>query len=226
MCCRLDRGTRATTRIALVGAALAMVCASSGGCQLGYFLVDPEKEQKVKAEYDRLGTRKLAVVVWADQSTLDIYPRARRRVARAVSYYMKKHLPKARLVDAEAVVRLQEERGASWEGLSAGKLCRELECELILRLDLLEYTTRASSTRELRKGRIRATLNLYEGGDDTYDEAVYETEVTTVYPPASLHGVPDQDESQILHETVEAFAEAVSRKFYDHGKSMRGPAGR
>ncbi len=209
----------------LLGLALLMPGWATSGCQLGYFLVDPEKEQRVKAEYGRIGDRKLAIVVWADRSTLDIYPRARRRVGKAVAYYMEKHLPDARLVRAEEVARLQERSGIDWQAMSPKQLCERLSCDLILRVDLLEYTTRASGTRELRKGRVRATLNLYERSQTASEDAVYEAEVLETYPPASLHGAWDMDDGQILHETVEQFADAAARKFYDHGRSMRGPSG-
>jgi len=211
--------------VGLLSLAFAMLWPATIGCQLGYFLTDPEKEQEVQAEYGKIDERKVAVVVWADQATLDIYRRARYRVGKAVTYYMKKNLPDARFVHTEDVVRLQEDRGAGWEGMSAKQMREALDCDLVLRVDLLEYTTRASGTRELRKGRIRATVNLYECGDNASEDAVYETVVLATYPPASIHGVSDMDESQILHETVELFAQAVARKFYDHGVSMRGPQG-
>src|SRR5262245_56704711 len=61
----------------------------SCGCQSMYFLT-PEKGKPVKAEYTKIGTQKVAVVVWADRPTLDIDPRARRRVGDAIVYDMKK----------------------------------------------------------------------------------------------------------------------------------------
>jgi hypothetical protein len=199
--------------------------ALSAGCQLGYFLVDPEKEKGVKAEYGRLAGHKVAVVVWADRSTLDIYPRTCYRVGKAVAYYMKKHLPDARFVRAEKVAHLQDRSGIDWQAMSPEQLCEHLACDVVLRVDLLEYTTRAIGTRQLRKGRVRATVALYERGQTAGEEAAYQTEVLSTYPPASLHGAWDKDDGQILHETVELFAEAVARKFYDHGIPMRGPSG-
>jgi hypothetical protein len=215
-------GRIATRWACLVVVGLILTGAVAGGCQLAYFLVDPDKEQAVKAEYGKIGNRSVAVVVWADQATLDVYPRARERLCRAVTYYMKQHLPKARPVEPRRVARLQDRIDTDWESMSVRRLCEKLECDMILRVDLLEYTTRATGTRELRRGRIRATVNLHEGGDRAAEASVYETEVKATYPPTSWRGVADLDEGQILHETAEVFAQAVMRKFYDHGMPMRG----
>ncbi|MBN2560737.1 MAG: hypothetical protein JXQ75_07400 [Phycisphaerae bacterium] len=207
-------------------AALIVAWVASSGCQLAYFMTDPDKEREVKAEYNSIGSRKVAVLVWADRSTLDVYPRARYRVGKAVAYHMKKYLPKARFVAAEEVARLQDRSGTDWEGMTVGQLCKRLDCDLVLRVDLLEYTTRASDTVELRKGRVRATVNLYEPEQGEGDYAAYQTDVTASFPPDSLHGTSEKDEGTILHETVELFGQAVARKFYDHGESLRGPSNR
>src|SRR5690554_393471 len=65
----------------------------STGCQAMYFLT-PDESAEIKAEYGKITDEKIAVIVWADRATLDVDPRARRRVADAVVYEMKKHLEK------------------------------------------------------------------------------------------------------------------------------------
>ncbi len=193
------------------------------GCQLAYFL-HPEEGKEVKAEYGKIGTRIVAVVVWADQSTLDIDPLARDRVCKAVTYHMRSHVRRAEFIEPSKIVELQKDRSVDWEGMSNHEICKRLKCDLVLRLDLLEYTTRAGDTVELRKGRIRATLNLYDGSSEEYRDSLYDTQVVATYPPDSIHGTPDTDEADLLHETVEYFAQLTARKFYDHEESLRGPA--
>ena len=199
--------------------------ATSSGCQLGYFLTTNE-DKDVKAEYGKIGSRSLAVVVWTDQATLDEDPNSRKRICKAITYYLKKNLPKADLIPAEKVEALQERGSKEWEDMSTKELCNRLKSDMILRIDVLEYTTRAAESHELHKGRIRATVNLYDGDPQAGREAVFQTEVVANYPPKSAHGVPNMDESDLLHETVEHFAEITARKFYDHKESLRGPADR
>ncbi|HVP12808.1 MAG TPA: hypothetical protein VMV94_16655, partial [Phycisphaerae bacterium] len=136
--------------------------AFSAGCQVGYFLTTSD-EKEVKADYGRIGDRKVAVLVWADQATLDEDPNVRKRICRSITYYLKKNLPGGETIPAEKVEALQERGSREWEDMSTRELCDRLNCDMVLRIDLLEYTTRAGNTPELRKGRIRATVNLYDG---------------------------------------------------------------
>lgn len=203
---------------------LATIFLTSSGCQLAYFL-SPEKKKDVKAEYGKIGSKEVAIVVWADHATLDVDPQARRRVCKIVTYYMRKCLSSADFVSPRKITDLQSSFELDWESLTNAELCKELSCDLILRLDLLHYTTRASDTRALRKARVGATLNMYECGSGAGDLAVYETEVTVDYPPGSRHGVADLEDADLLREAIELFGQMVARKFYDHEESLRGPSG-
>lgn len=201
---------------------LAGLAVLAGGCQAMYFLTDPDQQKDVKAEYSKIGDRKIAVVVWADQATIDMYPQARKHVAKAVAYYIAKNLPKARLVEPDEVEAIQA-RGNDWEGWSCKQLAERLKCELILRIDLLDYTTRAGDARELRKGRVRGTMHLYDVNHGEGRDSVFQSDALVTYPPGSIHGVPDMDDEQMFHETVDLFGQTVARKFYDHSESLRGP---
>ena len=117
------------------------------GCQGMYFLTDPNKEKTVKAEYGKIGDRRVAVVVWCDQATLDMFSRVRYQVGKSVSFHLREHLPQAKFIDQEEVRKLQENDSADWENTPVAQLCRRLECDLILRVDLLEFTTRAAETK-------------------------------------------------------------------------------
>ena len=206
-------------------AAFALVCligsAAQAGCQGAYFLVDPAKSETAKAEYGKLDGHSIAVLVWADSSILDEHPHARRQVCRSVTYHMRKHLPDATLIAPRKVEAFQTETHADWLGMSHNDICEALECEFILRIDMLEFTTRASDTRALRKARVSAALNLYECGPIENLDAVYDTEINTTFPPDSLHGEEDIGESGLLHEAVEYFAEIATQKFYDHERQLR-----
>jgi hypothetical protein len=193
-----------------------------GGCPGAYFLVDPEKTETVKADYGKIGDRKMAVLVWADRSTLDEYSQAGRQVCRAVTYYMKKNLPKAQFVSPREVAALQDGSGLDWQSMSNQEIGKELKCDLLLRLDLLEFTTRASDTVELRRARISATVNVYDCSPDRGLDAVYEKEIRITHPLGSLPAVADMSEEDLLHDAVERFAEETARCFYDHEVKLKG----
>ena len=194
---------------------LGAILLGASGCQMFYFLT-PERKEKIPAEYSQIGARKVGVLVWAEQSTLDMDPLARLRVCKPVTYYMKQNMPDAKFVEPITVAEFQERSGLDWEGMSANEVCKQLKCDLLLRIDLLEYTTRALSARELRKGRVRGTVNLYSTEESAGVDPVYRAEVVATYPPSSTQGVLDQSDADILRECVDEFGLAVARKFYDH----------
>jgi len=177
----------------------------------------------VPAEYTKINKQKIAVVVWADRSTLDVDPQARRRVCDAVLFDMKKNLPKAEFVSAREVNELQTHSGLDWENMSNSVLCKKLSCDLLLRIDLLEYTTRGSEARELRKGRVRGTINLYECAIGTAQDAAYQTEVQGIFPSPTDKHVTDLSDSDLLRAAITQFGQAVARKFYDHEETYHAP---
>ena len=182
-----------------------------------YFLTN-EEGKTVKAEYSKIGHRKIAVVVWADRVTLDSDPRARRRVCDAVVYDMKKHMPDATFVPGQAIQDFQEEPGLDWEGMTQLQICKKLKCDIVLRIDLLDYTTRSREARELRRGRVRATVNLYEA--ESGEQAIFSTDVTASYPPPGKQATRTC-RFELLREAI-AIGQAVGKKFYDHQESLRG----
>lgn len=187
---------------------------ASAGCQSLYFLA-PDATEKVEPEYT-VGEGKLAVIVWTDQSTRDEYPRARTQICRSLTHHLSENVKKAELVPARRVEKLQEESGLDWASMSTNELCEALDCDYILRVDMEEFTTRASSTPHLRKARVDATINLYKKADRETIESVYRDSIRTLYPPETKHGAYDMDERDLMHAAIEYFSMMTARKFYAH----------
>lgn len=195
------------------------------GCQAMYFFTDPEASRSVKAEY-RVGNKKLAVVVWADRTVLDEYPAARRMVCRALTHELTTHLEPqgATLVSARVIQDFQENSDANWEAMSNNEIGKRLASDMVLRVDLIDFTTRAAETRQLQKARISANINLYTSGRET-SNSLYSDEIKTTYPPGSLHGAQDLHEADLLHQAVDYFAAVTARKFYDHEVKLEDDKG-
>lgn len=211
---------RATIRLCRGRSIASLLVAASGigsatGCQSAYFLTDPERKQAVPAEYRDLASKKVAIVVWAEQATLDMDALARHRVAESVKYHLESNIRSIRVVDPADVSRYQERHGMDWEAQGPQELCKQFDSDVILRIDLWEYTTRAQDARELRKGRIRGSVTVY-GRDQPRDaDPLYSGEAAASYPEGS-QGVLDQSDGEILRTTLDQFGRAVARKFHDH----------
>lgn len=102
-----------------------------------------------------------------------------------------------------------------WESKSPLELCKQFDCDLILRIDLLEYTTRDRDARELRRGRIKGSLSLYGRNQEREADPLYVGEAQAAYPTDS-RGTLDLSDREIQRETLNQFGLAVSRKFHDH----------
>ena len=192
-----------------------MALLSGSGCQLAYFGMS-DRQQEIPDEYAKLAGETVAVVVWADQATLDLDPYARHNVGVAVTYHMSKALPTTRFLNSADVDELQESSGSEWETWSAAELCRRLKCDRIVRIDLLEYTTRAHASTALRRGRISGTVAIFGDEETSGIEALYTGDVTAMFPPETGTTAMDWSDTDILHQTVEDFGSAVAMKFYEH----------
>ncbi len=193
----------------------ALFCTAVSGCQLLYFFVSQKKEQ-VQAEFGQLAGERIAVVVWAEPATLDLDPFARHRVGKSVRYHMLKGMPDTYFVDTRDVDEMQERIGSRWESWSHQRICEHLQCDWIVWIDLMAYTTRLQDARALRKGRIEATVNVFAGSDDMGVESRYDDEISVTFPERSTADTINMSDSDILHNTVELFAQIVARKFYNH----------
>jgi len=205
-------GRRPAIQLAL---AIPMLLWSTSGCALFYYAL-ADKQQPVPAQYRDLTGKTVAVLVWADQATLDMDPFARHRVAKAVKYYMEKSMPETKFVHPNDVADWQERLGARWETESIAEVCREFKCDRVVKIDLTDYTTRVRSARALRKGRITGTINVFGPDDESGSMALFNSLAEATYPPENSTAIVDMSDGDILRQTVELFGVIVARKFHDH----------
>lgn len=202
---------RSPWTLAALGAALLAV-----GCQGMYFLMANEPKKKVAAEFDKLGGKTTAIIVWADQATLDEDFAARYRVADGLRYYVGRVVPQARFADIRDITDYQERSASDWEGESNVSLGQRFKSDYVLRVDLLEYTTRARDSREVRKGRVRATVAVYDVSAPADSHPVYATEIVASYPQDQKADVLNLRDIDIINGALQVFCDKVAAKFHDH----------
>jgi len=201
-----------------IGLALAIV-ATAAGCQEQYFLMLKEPKKKVGAEFGKLEGKTSAIVVWCDQATLDQDPNARYRVADTVRYYLARDIRKAKFVNVRDITDFQDKSGSDWEGMTNAELGKRFRADYVIRVDLVEYTARARDAREVRKGRIRATVSVFDVEGPSGERPVYSTDVTASYPQDSRTDVMNASDLDIINGALRAFGEKVAQKFHEHEES-------
>lgn len=200
-----------------------MMLAGLTGCQGLFFMLNSERKEKVTAECGKLAGKKVAIAVWADQSTLDMDPHAPFSTASSVEYFLrenaaKKELKGMTLVDSRTVADLQERLGNGGPMMPNGDLAKQVGADLVLRIDLFAYTTRASEANGLIMGQVGGNIMLQGVGDA---EPIYRTEVSSQFPEDSKMGVMDKTDEEVLHETLRLFGESVARKFFSYERDYK-----
>lgn len=205
------RATRTATAAALA-AALALLT----GCRLmalPFLMWGEEPTKTVAPEYTDLGGKKLAIAVWAEMDTRFEYPFVQLEIAEHVRAALEACLKGTTFVPARQIVEYQK-RNPEWERGSPGALAVRFKADRLLLVELSQYSTREPDSPHLLRGRISAAVKVY-GSDEQRDAPLYRTTVDTVFPEDSVgqFGVSDD---QIRRATMEAFANDVARKFYEH----------
>lgn len=198
--------------------ATALWALSAGGCAKSLFLMNADKMKPVAAECDKLRGQKVAVVVWADQTTLDMDPFAQARAAQQIGYFLqlnrsREELKGLTLVEPDRVNRLQESLGVAGSTTPNPQIAEQLGADMLLRVDLFDYTTRAPEANGLIKGRVGGNLTVQR---ISQAEPLYRSEVSAEFPEGSRIGVLDRDDEEVLNETLRLFGERVAQKFHGH----------
>lgn len=199
------------------------VAAAPAGCQSMLFLMNDERLKPVAAECDKLRGQRVAIVVWADHSTLDVDPFACDRTARAVSLFMtsngkKKELSGTTFIDAQTVSALQEQLGNTGPTLPNDDVAQRLKADMLLRIDLYEYTTRPPEARGLVLGKVSGNVTVQSVRDAA---PLYTSEASATYPERTRMGLLDKTDEEVLTQTLNTFGELVARKFYAHEEKYK-----
>ncbi|MBU0719562.1 MAG: hypothetical protein KJ749_15065 [Planctomycetes bacterium] len=178
-----------------------------------------EQRQKVPAEFDKLGDRQTAVLVWTDAATLFDYPYARLELAAYVGGKLAAELAQRRLdatiVDARDVDDyLQENLTAVTDPQAVGE---RFETDYVIFLQILEFQIRDPREPQFLRGRITASVTVYDVKADADQPREFElAPVTCEYPEGPPLLLSANNAPAVREMLYRKFAEQVARKFYEH----------
>ena len=179
------------------------------------YVIFGQRNEKVKAEYTGLKGHKTAIVVATGPGVDFEYPEARINVAMATEVTIRGEIDDLEFVEQEKVERFQL-ANLDWPAISMSEIAHRLGVDRILYIDLYEFTMYEQRSVQLLRGRVRATMQIYEADSPFPNRVVYQNEVATLHPE---HGpVPSSPAAmqKLQMETIIIFAQTISRKFYDH----------
>ncbi|GJM25777.1 MAG: hypothetical protein DHS20C16_21920 [Phycisphaerae bacterium] len=187
-----------------------------GGCSwLVPLIFIGEHKEKIPAEFDKLDGMLTAVVVWADQETLFDYPHVRMELSMHISDKMWSSMKNVKLVDSRRIEDYIQKNVET--AIDPEKIGDEFDCDMVVYVELLDFQVRDREAPDFVRGRIDASVSVYDVKADTGAARRYELdEVETVYPEMQSMLFNETNAMIVRKETYEKFAETVARKFYKH----------
>lgn len=180
------------------------------------YVLAPAPKKTVKAEFDKLPGKTVAVLVWADMDTLYEYPYVREELSTAINQELESNIRDVRVIDPLRVVRFQDS-DVRWHSRPMDEVGRSLEADYVLYISLAEFSTYAPGSISLPKGRITAHVSIWDTGPqaDAGSGCVWQADSMTVEQEADSQ-VLLQNDTLLRTVTQRRFAEALARRFYDH----------
>jgi len=207
-------------RMAVLGSALLLVGLCS--CQaLLYPIIAtaPDPTKKVAAEFGRLAGHRVAIVVWADQGTLFEYPYIRFELAEYVAYHLKQKIRPVGLVSNREIAAYQQSH-YDWDSVAPARIGQQFDADLVLYVEVLEYTTRGGGAEYLLSGRGRVALAVHDVRAEPDRQRVYHGEAQVRYPESGSLGSSEAITAVVHRRTLDLLAQAVAKKFYDHEEPL------
>lgn len=193
----------------------------SGGCtteSMRYwaYLGWGGRGQNIKAEFDGLAGKTVAVVVYTDRSTQYEFPDLNLTLSSAIAGRLEKNVKDIKLIPPARVVRYQDEN-IYWGEMDKAELGRALGADYVLFVPMEEFGTRLPNSSYLYQGRATCEPSVYDVTKPPRDSRVRQFDKIKVqYPEHEPAGMVNENDRQVRLKTEALFADKLARKFYDH----------
>ncbi len=189
------------------------------GCNIvsmPFLLFAPEPTKKVDAEFTQLKGKTVCVLTWAEQATLYEYPHVQLEISSYTRYFLREKFKDLNVVSPSDVDKYMKSR-PDWATEHPSRVGKHFNANLVLMIELMEFTTREPSSPGLFRGRVRARITVYDlSGTEEQPKGIALKPAEVNYPPDKPVGVLRADDRTIRDETYKEFGRTVAQKFYDH----------
>ena len=182
-----------------------------------YIFSPPAPRRTVQAEYEGLEGKSVATVVYAGPEISTDYVLAQLEIADAVNYKLKEYVDKVKTIPPRRILRYQQEN-AAWIDEPPEKLCAKFNCDYVLLVTLVEFSTREPGSAYLVRGRLTAAAKLYGRPDGPNAGLKWSSseDFRVVFPPDSQMAMGIDSATKVRYKTEKNFAKALVLKFVKH----------
>ena len=203
---RLDKNMR------VFGLIMMALCLQTAGCGP----MPGEKELvDVQAEYLGLADQRIAIMVAADSHMQYQYPEARDSVCRAFTARIARNVSGVTTTIPDEISQFQEDN-PYWINMRYGELAKQLDVDMIVIVDLIEYQTHEPGNAHIWQGLITGNIGVIDAHSVDPDNFVFQNTVTAKFPEESTVGIIDSDDDTIQLGMVTLFSRSGAGLFYDH----------
>jgi hypothetical protein len=180
-----------------------------------YVFFGDSGRKKVDAEFEDLENKRVAVVIFLDQSVYFEHPQVDLRIALALRGELTKNVPGVRVVDPRSVIAYQES-DLNWAALPKTELARKFNADYVLMVNIPEFSTSEPGTARLFRGNAVASPALYKAGVPEDESCVWYEDAIRVTWPKESQGEYGRSDAKVKSETIARLADRLAKFFYDH----------
>lgn len=196
-----------------------LLLAAGGGCNwlTPLAVVTEDPKETVAAEFDKLAGKRATILVWAESDTLFEYPHVRLETSAYLASHLKAHVPGVKITSERLVEEHLDKLASSTpDPIAVG---REFSSDIVIYVTLLEFSMRDREMAQFYRGRVRASVVVYDLKDKSGTPQRYAlTDVLAVYPADRPIGFDNTAASIVRQKTYETLAELIGRKFFSWDK--------
>lgn len=190
---------------------LGLPCCGCSLIKAAAYFAQPETV-KVAPEFNRLPEKQVLVYVWAEPEILWNYSKLRLDLSAYLGAYLRQHVEKVTMVDAIQVERYVEQQRTP--DLDPVELGRQFKADMVIHVSVHQFSIRDPEMAHFYRGRIGASVQVYDLTSPDEPERVVLQDVMVVVPEEGPLGLENATAAQVRQMSYDAFTVAVGKKFH------------
>ncbi len=215
---------RTPAKRAALAAALCLLAAGTGGCQLiGFFAVGMKeardaRPRKIEAQYKGLEGKSFAVVVAADRLVQAEHPGVVEELTARITERLETGSGASGRIPADKLLA-HLYSNPRWVAMPRGELAKDFGVDRLIMVELLEFRLNEPGNQYLWEGVAAATVGVIEADAPLPDEYTFERPIRVTYPDKQGFGQTDMSAEAVASVLMKRFVDRASWLFYAHDET-------
>jgi hypothetical protein len=187
-----------------------------GGCgKFIYFFWPFGRTVTIPAEFGGLRSSKVAVVIFAPESTQFEYPWASLNLSAMISSRLRAKVKRLTTVDSQKINAYQR-KNLHWAEMDRTALGKSLEADFVLFVSLVEFSTVEEGYVDLLRGRVNGEIKVFDCSKPEQDAMVWTCPNIKVHFPKTPTVRTAKGEANIRSVILMKFSDELTKKFYSY----------